>query len=161
MLHTWLQILTDRAHTCAWTSILTINGKLLTTNYADMSLKEVKAHAQEYQNEARRRAQNAEMLLQCLKSSISKAVYARLHQLQYRYTVTREPEKEEIQDGVCYLKTLIDCYHVNTRSSTGEIRKKLAQLHLYMKHTAKGDVVQLCVYTRDLLAKLRAAGEDS
>jgi hypothetical protein len=29
-----------------------------------------------------------------------------------------------------------------------------------MKHTAKGDVVQLCVYTRDLLAKLRAAGED-
>ena len=161
MLHTWLQILTDRAHTCAWTNILTIGGKLLTTNYADMSLKEVKAHAQEYQNEARRRAQNSEMLLQCLKSSISKTVYARLHQLQYKYTITREPEKEEIQDGVCYLKTLIDCYHVNTRSSTGEIRKKLAQLHLYMKHTAKGDIVQLCVYTRDLLARLRAAGEDT
>jgi hypothetical protein len=33
MLHTWWQILTDRALTCAWTSILTINGKLLTTNY--------------------------------------------------------------------------------------------------------------------------------
>ena len=161
MLHTWLQILTDRAHTCAWTNILTIGGKLLTTNYADMSLKEVKAPAQEYQNEARRRAQNSEMLLQCLKSSISKTVYARLHQLQYKYTITREPEKEEIQDGVCYLKTLIDCYHVNTRSSTGEIRKKLAQLHLYMKHTAKGDIVQLCVYTRDLLARLRAAGEDT
>jgi hypothetical protein len=161
MLHTWLQILTDRAHTCAWTNILTIGGKLLTTNYADMSLKEVKAHAQEYQNEARRRAQNSEMLLQCLKSSISKTVYARLHQLQYKYTIIREPEKEEIQDGVCYLKTLIDCYHVNTRSSTGEIRKKLAQLHLYMKHTAKGDIVQLCVYTRDLLARLRAAGEDT
>ncbi len=108
MLHTWLQILTDRAHTCAWTNILTIGGKLLTTNYADMSLKEVKAHAQEYQNEARRRAQNSEMLLQCLKSSISKTVYARLHQLQYKYTITRDPEKEEIQDGVCYLKTLID-----------------------------------------------------
>jgi hypothetical protein len=88
-------------------------------------------------------------------------VYARLHQLQYKYTITREPEKEEVQDGVCYLKTLIDCYHVNTRSSTGEIRKKLAQLHLYMKHTAKGDIVQLCVYTRDLLARLRAAGEDT
>jgi len=88
-------------------------------------------------------------------------VYARLHQLQYQYTITREPEKEEVQDGVCYLKTLIDCYHVNTRSSTGEIRKKLAQLHLYMKQTAKGDVVQLCVYTRDLLVKLRAAGEDT
>jgi hypothetical protein len=30
-----------------------------------------------------------------------------------------------------------------------------------MKHTAKGDVVQLCIYTRDLLDKLRAAGEDT
>jgi hypothetical protein len=30
-----------------------------------------------------------------------------------------------------------------------------------MKHTAKGDVVQLCVHTRELLAKLRATGEDT
>ena len=37
----------------------------------------------------------------------------------------------------------------------------MAQLHLYMKHTAKGDVLQLCTHTRDLLAKLRAAGEDT
>jgi hypothetical protein len=105
ILHTWLQILTDRALSCAWTSILTVKGKLLRINYADISLKEVQAHAQEYQHEARRRAENAEMLLQCLKSSISKEVYARLHQLQYHYTITREPEKEEVQDGVCYLKT--------------------------------------------------------
>jgi hypothetical protein len=74
------------------------------------------------------------------------------------YQGTRQ---RKVFDRVCYLKTIIDCYHVNTRSSTVEVRTKLAQLHLYMRHTAKGDVVQLCVYTRDLLAKLRAAGEDT
>jgi hypothetical protein len=161
MLHTWLQLITDRAMSYAWTNIFTIRGRLLTENYAEISLNEVKAHAQEYQNEGRRRAQNAEMLLQCLKASISKTVYSRVYQLRHNYTIIREPEKQEVQDGLCYLKTIIDCYHVNTRSSTAEIRKKLAQLHIYMKHTAKGDVVQLCVYTRDLLGKLRAAGEDT
>jgi hypothetical protein len=84
-----------------------------------------------------------------------------VHHLKHNYTIVREPEQCEVIDGVCYLKTIIDCYHVNTRSSTAEIRKKLAQLHIYMKHTAKRDVVQLCVYTRELLGKLRAAGEDT
>ncbi len=70
MLHTWLQVLADRVVNCAWTNILTIKGKLLTEHYADISLKEIKAHAQEYQNEGRQRAQNSEMLLQCIKASI-------------------------------------------------------------------------------------------
>ena len=161
MLHTWLKRINDRAISCAWTSIFNIKGRLITEKYAEITLKDVKAHAQEYQNEGMRRAQNAEMLLQCLKASISKAVYSRISQLRHNYTIIREPEKQEVQDGLCYLKTIIDCYHANTRSSTAEIRKQLAQLHIYMKHTAKGDVVQLCIYTRDLLEKLRAAGEET
>ena len=161
MIHTWLQVLRDRAYNCAWDSILTINGKLLTQHYAEITPAEVRAHAQTYQNEGRRKAQNAEMLMQCLKASITKTVYSRLSHLESKWTITRDSDKRAIFDGVCYLKTIIDCYHVNTRSSTAEVRTKLAQLHLYMKHTAKGDVVQLCTHTRDLLAKLRAAGEDT
>jgi hypothetical protein len=99
--------------------------------------------------------------MQCLKASITKTVYSRISHLESKWTITREPDKRAIFDGVCYLKTIIDCYHVNTRSSTAEVRTKLAQLHLYMKHTAKGDVVQLCTHIRDLLARLRAAGEDT
>ena len=161
MLHTWLKRINDRAISCAWTSIFNIKGRLITEKYAELTLKDVKTYAQEYQNEGMRRAQNAEMLLQCLKASISKAVYSRISQLRHNYTIIREPEKQEVQDGLCYLKTIIDCYHANTRSSTAEIRKQLAQLHIYMKHTAKGDVVQLCIYTRDLLEKLRAADEET
>jgi len=160
MIHTWLQVLTDRAYNCAWDSIITINGRLLTQHYCEITPAEVRAHAQAYQNEGSRRAQNAEMLMQ-LKASISKTVYSRISHLESKWTITRESDKRTVFDGVCYLKTIIDCYHVNTRSSTAEVRIKLAQLHLYMRHTAKGDVVQLCVYTRDLLAKLRAAVEDT
>jgi hypothetical protein len=101
------------------------------------------------------------MLMQCLMASITKTVYSRISHLESKRTITRESDKRAIFDGVCYLKTIIDCYHVNTRSSTADVRTKLAQLHLYMKHTAKGDVVQLCTHTRDLLAKQRAAGEDT
>jgi hypothetical protein len=57
MIHTWLQVLTDRAYNCAWDSIITINGKLLTQHYAEITPAEVRAHAQAYQNEGRRKAQ--------------------------------------------------------------------------------------------------------
>ena len=93
MLCNWLQLITDRATSCAWTSILTIKGKLLTEYYAALSLKEVREHAQGYQDEGKRRSQNAEMLLQCLKASITKEVYARVQQLSTQYTITVEPEK--------------------------------------------------------------------
>ena len=116
----------DKARAYSWLSILTINGKVLTKSYADLTMDEVRKHAQIYQNEARRGAQNAEQLLLCLQASISWSVYNRVHQLEKKYTITREPEKEEIWNGVCYLKVLIDCYHVNTRSSTAQIRKRLS-----------------------------------
>jgi hypothetical protein len=57
------------------------------------------------------------------------------------------------------LKVIIDCYHVNTRSSTAQIRKRLAQLPQYMKLIAKGDVQQLCIHTRNMMDQLQAAGE--
>jgi hypothetical protein len=158
-LYSWLARVHDKARAYAWLPVLTINGKILTKSYADVTMEDVRKHAQVYQNEARRGAQNAEQLLLCLQASISRSVYNRVHQLERKYTITREPEKEDIWDGVCYLKVLIDCYHVNTRSSTAQIRKRLSQLPAYMRNVAKGDVQQLCIHTRSLLDQLNAAGE--
>lgn len=115
MLRTWLQVVTDKAMSCAWTNVLTIKGKLLTDRYADIERRQ--EYAQEYQDEGRRCAQNEEMLLQCLKASISKAVYSRIYQLRHNYTMIREPEKHQVQNGMHYLKTIINCYHVNNKSS--------------------------------------------
>jgi hypothetical protein len=76
-----------------------------------------------------------------------------------RYTIHRKHTGEPVQDGVCFLKTIIDNYHSNTRSMTKQIRKQLASPNLYMKNVAKGDVKKLCQHTRELLYELDAAGE--
>jgi hypothetical protein len=62
---------------------------------------------------------------------------------------------EQVEDGVCFLKTIIDNYHSNTRSSTKQIRKQLATLNHYMRNIAKGE----CEHTRELILELNAADE--
>jgi hypothetical protein len=108
MLYSWLQRIQDKANTCSWTSILTRNGSLLTEKYAEISLEEVRRHAQAYQNVAIRNAQNVEQLIICLKGSITKDVHTRIYQLRSKYIISREPDKEVVQDGVCYLKVIIE-----------------------------------------------------
>jgi hypothetical protein len=75
-----------------------------------------------------------------------------------KYTFYRKNAFEPIQDGVSFLKTIIDYYHSNTRSTTKQIRKQLATLNYYM-NIAKGDVMKLCEHTRELMYELNAAGE--
>jgi hypothetical protein len=51
---------------------------------------------------------------------------------------------EAVEDGACFLKTIIDNYYSNTRSSIKQIRKQLAQLNYYMRSVAKGDISKIC-----------------
>jgi hypothetical protein len=74
MLLTWLVQVQDKANMLIWTPILTAKGKLLTQHSTEETMEDVKAHAQIYQDKASREAQNAEMLIQCLKASISRTV---------------------------------------------------------------------------------------
>jgi len=55
----WLQCLEIKAMEFHWISTLTIDGKLLTTHFAELSMERVKGAAQEIQNEAQRKAQNS------------------------------------------------------------------------------------------------------
>jgi hypothetical protein len=142
-----------------WIPILTIKGKLLTQQFADLSMDEVRTHAQIYQNKSSREAQNSEMLIHCLKASISRTVYNKVYLQRSKYIIYRDKTHEPIEDGVCFLKTIIDNYHSNTRSSTKQIRKQMAQLNYYMRNVAKGDVSKLCEHTRELSYELNAAGE--
>ncbi len=48
-----------------------------------------------------------------------------------KYIILRKNTNEQVEDGVCFLKTIIDNYHSNTRSSTKQIRKQLATLNYY------------------------------
>jgi hypothetical protein len=66
----WLVQVQVKARMFTWIPILTIKGKLLTQQFADLSMDEVRAHAQVYQNKSSREAQSSEMLIHCLKASI-------------------------------------------------------------------------------------------
>ena len=159
LLLTWLIQVQDKAVMFTWLPILTIKGKLLTKQFSELTMEEVRTHAQAYQDRSLREAQNSEMLIQCLKASITRSVYNKVYLQMSKYIIYRKSTMEPIQDGVCFLKTIIDNYHSNTRSSTKQIRKQLAQLHYYMKNVAKGDVAKLCEHTRELTYELNAAGE--
>jgi len=50
MLLTWLVQVQDKATMFTWTSILTIRGELLTQQFTELTMEEVKAHAQIYQD---------------------------------------------------------------------------------------------------------------
>jgi hypothetical protein len=104
-LYSWLARVHDKARAYAWLPVLTINGKILTKSYADVTMEDVRKHAQVYQNEARRGAQNAEQLLLCLQASISRSVYNRVHQLERKYTITREPERGHMGWGLLLKST--------------------------------------------------------
>jgi hypothetical protein len=136
-----------------------IKGKLLTQQFTELTMEEVRAHVKAYQDRSSREAQNAEMLIHCLKASISKPEYNNVYLQMDKYTIYRKNTFEPIQDGVCFLKTIIDNYHSNTRLSAKLIRKQLATLNYYMKNVAKGDVMKLCEHTRELMFELSAAGE--
>ena len=117
----------------------------------------MRKHVQTYQNEVKRYAQNAEQPITCLKGPITKDVHTRVHQLRSKFFPTREPEA--VQDGICYLKVIIDSYHCNARPATAKVKKQLSRLHMNMREAARGDVSKLCQHTRELLNKLYAARE--
>jgi hypothetical protein len=50
MLMTWLVQVQDKANMFTWTSILMIKGKLLTQHLTELTMEEVRAHVQAYQD---------------------------------------------------------------------------------------------------------------
>jgi hypothetical protein len=83
-----------------WTPILTIKGKLLTKQFAELTMDEVRAHAQKYQDKSSREAQNSEMLIQCLKASITRTVYNKVYLQMLKYIIYRKRTMEPFEDGV-------------------------------------------------------------
>ena len=111
------------------------------------------------QTEGMRKAQNCKMIYYLITHSVTDQVNRKLGLKQNLYTI--KLGEKDFQNGVLLLKVLIDTYYSSTRTTTMEIRGKLAQLTWYMDNIAKGDVRALCHYTRSQMAELEAAGETS
>jgi hypothetical protein len=67
LLLTWLVQVQDKAIRFTWIPILTIKGKLLTQQFTELTMEDVRAQAQD---KGKREAQNAEILIVCLKAKI-------------------------------------------------------------------------------------------
>jgi hypothetical protein len=91
----------DKAIRFTWIPILTIKGKLLTQQFTELTMKVVRTHAQEYQDKGKREAQNAEMLIACLKASITREVYNKVYLLNEKYIFYRKTTHQPVEDVVC------------------------------------------------------------
>jgi hypothetical protein len=60
LLFTWFIKVQDKALMMAWIGILIIDDKVLTTNFSEISLESVRAHAQLIQEEGGRAAKNSD-----------------------------------------------------------------------------------------------------
>jgi hypothetical protein len=129
---TWLLQVQDKAVMFTWIPILTIKGKLLTQQFAELSMEEVRAHAQVYQNRLSR-----------LKASISRAVYNKVYLQMSKYIVYRDKTHEPFKHQILN----------QTNQETNGTNQPLYE------ECTKGDVSKLCEHTRELTYELNAAGE--
>jgi len=153
----WLRRFDIRATEYQWIPTLTINGKMLTSHFAEITMEQVKTAAKEIQTEAQRKAQNSRMIFYCITASITPQVMDKITLKASQYTL--EIRGKQVQDGILLLKVLIDSYYSSTRTTTINLRRQLSNLPYYMKNIAKADVSKLCQHTRSVHAELEAAGE--
>jgi hypothetical protein len=143
-LFSWLRKFDKRATEFQWNSTLTIQGKMLTSHFAEITLEQVKTAAQENQKEAQRKAQNSRMIFYCITASITPQVMDKIILKVPQYTL--QIRGKQIQDGVLLLKVLIDSYYASTRTTTINLRRQLSNLPYCMKNIAKGDLQIMSTY---------------
>ena len=115
LLLTWLIQVQDKANMFTWTSILTINGKPLTQNITKITMEEVWAHSQVYQDRSLREAQNSEMLIQCLKASVARTV----HNLKEEYQGTGGRWRMFLEDNHWQLSLKHQIFYQTDQKATG------------------------------------------
>ncbi len=103
----WLKRLEIKANEFHWIPTLTIEGKLLTTHFAELSMDTVKKAAQEFQNEAQRKAQNSRMLFYCITASISQSVMDKLSLKTHLFTLP--VRNKPVQDVILNCIIVIRC----------------------------------------------------
>jgi len=163
--HAFLNALADKAEVVGWSSILNIpkdiahpNNDLvdLTTNYGEISLVQVRAHASSYVATQTRQAQDSMMLYTCLMASLSKTGKNKITVYKHDYTVP--VTGGTMTSGAALLKIIIRECHIDTRATVRQIRSKLMSLPSYLA-SINQDIPAFNRYVLDLLEQLHARGE--
>jgi len=110
----------------------------LLNQYGEITMAQVRAQAEINKPLLDHRCRNSAMMFQCINASISTEVLAKVSTdpTRYRIQLPTVPAQgnqpavpaEEVEDGPCFLKAIIDDTYANTATNVALARRNLANL---------------------------------
>lgn len=94
----------------------------LLTNHHMLMMENVQVHAAAYIGTQTRQAQNASMMYEFLRDSMTEGVCTRMSTDATKYTV------QGTEDGPCYLKAILITIYVETKATNYHLRQKIHRL---------------------------------
>ena len=155
--------MSDKAATCDWnTGLLQISNqdvvnpqnRNLITQHRMLTLENVRAHAATYVGQPTRAAQDARWMYEFLRDSLTESARMRIALQPERFQVNG------INDGPCYLKTILITFYVETNATNFLLRKKLHDLPDKMAKL-KFKVTDFNTYVRETVSNLNSGGGTS
>jgi len=162
-MHVFIGQIRDRTNLYGYNSILTIpvtknnitSDLNLLDHYGEIPLEQIRAHAKTtWVNSSNRNTQNAFMLFNLLKDSLSSEAKAIIQNMDNQYTIDGKP------DGPSLLKIIIMKAHVDTRATSTVIRMNLSSLDTYIQ-SINSNISTFNEYVRAQVYSLAARGEET
>ena len=165
-LYGFLEQLSDRVRSSGWTDINHIPPDLndidvvvnLITRYGNITLEQVRAHADTYVHGQNRAAQDSMQMYQCIFNSLSKSAQAIVALQKAEYTLGEG--EDAIVSGTCLLKVVIRKSHVDTNATTSHILTQLGHVGKIVVDL-NSDIVKVNEKVKALVEELAARGEST
>lgn len=126
--------------------------KNLLTQYGEISLEHLRAHAETYVDTETRAAQDSLQQYLCLMASLSPTGKQKVTIWEADYTVNGIP------CGALLFKVIMRAAHIDTHATSMHIRKQIASLDKYMA-TINSDITRFNEHAQELIQDLAARGE--
>ena len=123
----------------------------LITNYGEITLEQVRAHAQTYIAGHTRHAQTSHQMYQCLRNSLTQEGKIRILAYKDDYVV------DGYFSGPCLLKVIIRQSHIDTNATVRHIRENLSSLNVMLPKMGY-DITKFNTYVQNLIDSLQARG---
>jgi hypothetical protein len=163
-LPTFLKTLSAKAKQFHWSDLLSVEvgnppmRKSILTQYGEISREQVQQKALTYLGNGTRQDQNSDMIFNCLRKSVSKEVLDIVYTEPDRYSFTVLNEPEPLEDGLCFLKAIIDHTYTSTLANVGKARENLISLKEYMEALPDSNITEFNIYVKKQVATLAAGG---
>jgi len=165
-LRAFLRKVNRRVTMSRWRDIVTIpddNGinRDLVEEYGRLSMNNVRQHASAtWAYRSNKMFQSSMFLYFFLEGSIEDGFMDKISKNREQYRI-RNPANaiEWYEDGVCFLKIIIQTAYVDTRATTSLIRDNLRELSTYLSTIENHDVQKFNVYVTEQTSGLHARGE--